>query len=93
MLFWQLCATCSGMTQDVTLKFIFSRKAPKIDKIFTIDLTICSKCRIYGKDFASLCDLLIENMKFKKFWNDARRFKKLNVILGELFLDYSEYIS
>ena len=33
------------------VKFMFSKKATKIDKIFIIDLTLCSKCQIYGEDF------------------------------------------
>ena len=27
------------------LKFVFSKKATKIDEIFTVDLTLCSKCQ------------------------------------------------
>ena len=33
------------------VKFMFSKKATKIDKIFIVDLTLCSKCQIYGEDF------------------------------------------
>ena len=33
------------------LKFIFSKKATKIDKIFTIDLTFTKKRQIDDKDF------------------------------------------
>ena len=33
---------------------MFSKKATKIDEIFTVD----SKCQIYGEDFANFCDLL-----------------------------------
>ena len=32
-------------------------KATKIDKILTIDLTLCSKCQINGEDFVNFCDL------------------------------------
>ena len=42
------------------LKFMFSKKATKNDEIFTIDLTLCSKCQIYGVDFANFCGLLIK---------------------------------
>ena len=38
-----------------TLKFMFSKKATKIDEIFTVDLTLCSKCQIDGEDFVSFC--------------------------------------
>ena len=39
------------------IKFIFSKKATKNDEIFTVDLTLCSKCQIVGEDFISLCGL------------------------------------
>ena len=37
---------------------MFSKKATKIDKIFTVDLTICRKCQIDGEDFVNFCGLL-----------------------------------
>ena len=40
------------------VKFIFSKKTTKINEIFTIDLTVCSKCQIEGEDFVKLCGLL-----------------------------------
>ena len=40
------------------LKFKFSKKATKIDEIFTVDLTLCSKCQIYGEDFLNIRGLL-----------------------------------
>ena len=40
------------------LKFMFSKKATKFDKIFTIDLTLCSKCQIGGEDFVYFCGIL-----------------------------------
>ena len=40
------------------LKFIFSKKATKVDKIFTVDLTLCSKCQIDSEDFVKFCGLL-----------------------------------
>ena len=41
------------------LKFMFSKKATIIDKIFTADLTLChSKCQIDTEDFANFCGLL-----------------------------------
>ena len=42
----------------VLLKFMFSKKATKMDEIFTIDLTLCSKCQIGGEDFVNFCGLL-----------------------------------
>jgi hypothetical protein len=32
---------------------MFSKKATKIDEIFTVDLTLCSKCQIKGEDTVS----------------------------------------
>ena len=37
---------------------MFSKKATKIDKIFTVDLTLCSKRQIDGKDFVDFRGLL-----------------------------------
>jgi len=36
---------------------MFSKKATKIDEIFTGDLTLCSKCQIDGEDFVNFCGL------------------------------------
>ena len=35
----------------LVLKFMFSKKATKIDEILTVDSTLCSKCQIDGEDF------------------------------------------
>ena len=40
-----------------SVKFMFSKKATKIDEIFTVDLTLYSKCQIYGEDFVNFCGL------------------------------------
>ena len=40
------------------LKFMFSKKATIIDEIFTVDLTLCSKCQIDGEYFVNFCGLL-----------------------------------
>ena len=32
---------------------MFYKKATKIDEIFTVDLTQCSRCQIEGEDFVS----------------------------------------
>ena len=40
------------------VKFMFPKKATKIDEIFTIDLTLFSKCQIDGEDFDNFCGLL-----------------------------------
>ena len=43
---------------NLLLKFMFSKKATKIDEIFSVDLTLCSKSQIDGEDFANICGLL-----------------------------------
>ena len=40
------------------VKLMFSKKATKIDEIFTVYLTLCSKCQIHGEDFVNFCGLL-----------------------------------
>ena len=37
---------------------MFSTKATKIDEIFTVDLTLCSKRQIDGEDFVNFRGLL-----------------------------------
>ena len=37
---------------------MFSKMATKIDEIFTVDLTLCSKCQINGEDFVNFCGLI-----------------------------------
>ena len=48
----------NSVEKKEVLKFVFSEKATKIDKIFTVDLTVCSKCKIDGEDFVKFCGLL-----------------------------------
>ena len=40
------------------IKFTFSEKATKIDKIFTVNLTVYSNHQINGEDFVNFCGLL-----------------------------------
>ena len=40
------------------LKIMFSKKATKIDEIFTIDMTLCCKRQIDGEDFVNFRGLL-----------------------------------
>ena len=40
------------------VKFAFSKKDTKIDEIFTVDLTLCSKCQIDCEYFFNFCGLL-----------------------------------
>ena len=47
-----------GSIQMFELKFTFSEKATKIDKILTVNLTVCNNCLINGEDFVNFCGLL-----------------------------------
>ena len=40
------------------IKFMFSKKATKIDEIFTVNLTVTTYCQIDGEDFINFCGLL-----------------------------------
>ena len=42
----------------ILIKFMFSQKASKIDEIFTVDLTLCSKRQIDGEGFVNFRGLL-----------------------------------
>ena len=42
----------------VKMQFVFSKKATKIGEIFTVDLTVYSKCQIDSEDFVKFCSLL-----------------------------------
>ena len=59
---------------------MFSKKATKFDKIFTVDLTLTTYCQIDGEDFVNFCGLLrkrelyLNDPKSGKYFND---FKKL----------------
>jgi hypothetical protein len=37
---------------------MFSKKATKINEIFTVDLTVTTYCQIDGEDFVNFCGLL-----------------------------------
>ena len=52
--------------RNILIKFMFSKKATKIDKIFTNYLTVCSQ--INGEDFINFCGLL-KNMNFNDVTN------------------------
>ena len=45
---------------------MFSKKARKIDKIFTVDLTSCSKCQIVGESFVNFFGLLRKHELYQK---------------------------
>ena len=49
---------CLHINTIFLFKFMFSKKATKIDTIFTVNLTACSNCQIDGEDFINFCGLL-----------------------------------
>ena len=57
-------ALIEGATQS-PLKFMFSKKATKIDEIFTTDLTISGICQVDDKDFFNFCGLLRKHKLYK----------------------------
>ena len=52
--------SCLLRFNHLYIKFVFSKKATKIEKIFTVFLTVCtcSKCQIDGEDFVIFFGLL-----------------------------------
>ena len=54
--------------KKIQLKLSFSKKATKIEEIFTVDLTLCNKCQIYGEDFLNFRGLLVKYELYKSIW-------------------------
>ena len=50
------------------LKFMFSKKATKIDEIFTVNLTFTTERRIDGEDFIIFCGLLKNHKVYYNFF-------------------------
>ena len=59
-----------------TVKFVFSKKATKMNEIFTVDLTVCSKCQIDGEDFFKFCGLFKGQLISKADWRAIDSPKK-----------------
>ena len=55
-----------GPTLGNLVKFMFSKKATKINKIFTVDLTVTTYCQIDGEDFVNFCGLLRKREHYEK---------------------------
>ena len=45
-------------SEKIVVNFMIFKKATKNDEIFTVYLTLCSKCQIDGEEFVSFCGLL-----------------------------------
>ena len=52
------------------VKVNVSKKAPQIDKIFTVYLTFTTWCQIIGEDFINLCGLLRKNELYPTGFNE-----------------------
>ena len=63
------------------VKFMFYVKATKIDKIFTVDLTLCSNCQIDGEDFVDFCGLVGK----RKVYTQTSPLSKLSLIFRPFF--------
>ena len=63
---------------------MFSKKATKIDEIFTVDLTLCIKCQIDGEDFVNFCGLLRKHELYQT---------KNRLISKCLFVSFRTYLS
>ena len=61
---------------------MFSKKAIKIDEIFTVDLTVCSKYQIDGEDFVKCCGLLRKHeLCMEPNWEIVSRTKLQNKVI------------
>ena len=68
---------------------MFSKKATIIDEIFTVDLTLCSKCQIDGEDFVAygMLSAYCKEAKFPPLSTDLS-ISKSPQILKKLTLRY-----
>ena len=80
----------------VSIKFMFSKNATKIDKIFTINLTLCSKCQIHGEDFVNFCGLLRKHELYRgSFCSLFLAFGKIQIskfVLAKLVWEVLAYV-
>ena len=60
---------------------MYSKKATRINEIFTVDLTLCSKRGIDGEDFVNFRGLL------RKYELYESRYKKSNFQVGTYLTD------
>ena len=71
------------------IKCLFSKKGTKIDEIFTVGLTLCSKCQIDGKDFREFLCRSQKTWTLKKL--DFDTFKDLSSFI--LLTKYNNFLS
>ena len=67
---------------------MFAKKATKIDEIFTVEVTLCSKCEIDGEDLVNFCGILrkhklyftsIPNPKYRSLDGFFKSLQHLNL--------------
>ena len=62
---------------------MFSKKATKTEEIFTVILTLCVKCQIYGEDFVNFCGLLRKHEFYPKKQQKRHLFLTCGVLISE----------
>ena len=65
---------------------MFSKKATKIDEIFTVYLTLYSKCQIDGEDFVDFCGLLRKHELYIAYSHLRLEFHTLQGMLSLVVL-------
>ena len=68
---------------------MFSKKATKIDEIFTFHLTLCSKRQIDVEDFVNVCGLF---RKHKRYQRTYSKYVGQNLILTHRASHCSQYV-
>ena len=59
---------------------MFSKKATKIEEIFTVNLTLCSKFQIDGEDFVKFCGLLRKHKLYQNVLATAMNCSKVWIL-------------
>ena len=62
--FFTTCTKCKLEAMAIYLvKFVFSKKATRVDEIFTVDLTLITEYQVDGEDFFNFCCLFRKHKK------------------------------
>ena len=72
---------------------MFEEKTFLLDEIFTVDLTLWSKCQIKGEDFVSLCGLLRKHELYNDESFIVRLKKKLAFFVFKRIENFFQLIS
>ena len=65
---------------------MISKNASKIDEIFIVDLTLCSKCQMDGEDFVNFFGLLRKHELYHEncLGNNNSRFEIERIYLNKI---------